>query len=210
MRPAYSVLAYFAAGLATITAAPATAASIVGGSTSVTLTAAPTLTSLGIAVAPTGTATAMTNSSGQPVVTFPITGGSTNQMTGAATIFHDGSGLLFTSGTNSLGVGNFVIDTMSLLISGYATANGSTTADVPLFSIGAGNTLLLTQQASSAFGTVFDVNIPAGTQVGVARVNPITAAVPEPATWLMMLLGFGAIGLTVRYRRARPTSLVRA
>jgi hypothetical protein len=29
----------------------------------------------------------------------------------------------------------------------------------------------------------------------------ITAAVPEPGTWAMMLLGFGAIGLTIRRRR---------
>jgi hypothetical protein len=31
----------------------------------------------------------------------------------------------------------------------------------------------------------------------------ITQAVPEPGTWAMMLLGFGAIGLTIR-RRQRP------
>lgn len=31
--------------------------------------------------------------------------------------------------------------------------------------------------------------------------NAFTAAVPEPATWAMMLLGFGMIGAAVRYRR---------
>jgi hypothetical protein len=30
---------------------------------------------------------------------------------------------------------------------------------------------------------------------------PVPGAVPEPATWAMMLLGFGAIGLTMRRRR---------
>jgi hypothetical protein len=34
-------------------------------------------------------------------------------------------------------------------------------------------------------------------------VTILTAAVPEPATWAMMLLGFGAIGLSMRKRR-RP------
>lgn len=31
----------------------------------------------------------------------------------------------------------------------------------------------------------------------------ISAAVPEPGTWAMMLLGFGAIGLTIRRRRVK-------
>jgi len=30
------------------------------------------------------------------------------------------------------------------------------------------------------------------------------AAVPEPATWAMMLLGFGAIGFTMRRRKDLP------
>lgn len=38
------------------------------------------------------------------------------------------------------------------------------------------------------------------------RVNEaVTAAVPEPATWGMMILGFGAIGAAARRRRARGT-----
>lgn len=37
--------------------------------------------------------------------------------------------------------------------------------------------------------------------------EPIAGAVPEPATWAMMLLGFGAIGMTIRRskRRGRAT-----
>jgi hypothetical protein len=30
------------------------------------------------------------------------------------------------------------------------------------------------------------------------------AAVPEPATWALMLMGFGAIGASMRWRRRRP------
>jgi hypothetical protein len=36
-------------------------------------------------------------------------------------------------------------------------------------------------------------------------VTSVPAAVPEPATWAMMLVGFGAIGGTLRSRRGRPT-----
>ena len=35
--------------------------------------------------------------------------------------------------------------------------------------------------------------------------NLITAAVPEPATWAMMILGFGMIGAGLRYRRGRTS-----
>lgn len=38
----------------------------------------------------------------------------------------------------------------------------------------------------------------------------VTAAVPEPATWAMMLIGFGAMGLTVRRRRRTINPLLSA
>src|SRR3989337_3011287 len=34
------------------------------------------------------------------------------------------------------------------------------------------------------------------------------ATVPEPATWAMMLLGFGAVGATMRFRRRRTSPLL--
>jgi len=37
---------------------------------------------------------------------------------------------------------------------------------------------------------------------------PVSAGVPEPATWAMMLLGFGAIGFAMRRRRKQePDSM---
>ena len=35
-------------------------------------------------------------------------------------------------------------------------------------------------------------------------INPVVAAVPEPATWAMMLLGFAGIG-TMAYRKRRAS-----
>lgn len=59
--------------------------------------------------------------------------------------------------------------------------------------------------------------------IGAANPNPdsyadgfklssikVNAAVPEPATWAMMLLGFGAIGLSVRARRRSGIAVLAA
>jgi hypothetical protein len=42
--------------------------------------------------------------------------------------------------------------------------------------------------------------------IGVAdlrqvRIGGVAAAVPEPGTWALMLLGFGAVGVSMRRRR---------
>jgi len=58
-------------------------------------------------------------------------------------------------------------------------------------------------------GTSFRVNTQgAGLLTGLVRASatPVTPAVPEPATWAMMLLGFGAIGYSMRSAR-RKTKL---
>jgi hypothetical protein len=36
----------------------------------------------------------------------------------------------------------------------------------------------------------------------------VNSAIPEPATWLMMILGFGALGAAMRSRRAKTTLAV--
>jgi len=36
----------------------------------------------------------------------------------------------------------------------------------------------------------------------------LNGAVPEPATWAMMLLGFGAIGMVARRRRTQVLSKI--
>jgi PEP-CTERM motif len=38
--------------------------------------------------------------------------------------------------------------------------------------------------------------------VAVTAIAPVTGAVPEPATWAMMLIGFGGMGVSLRRRRA--------
>ena len=61
---------------------------------------------------------------------------------------------------------------------------------------------------SSSYRGVF--NVPAGTATFVERVTisgPNVPAVPEPASWMMMVAGFGLVGAAIRRRRV-PQSLV--
>ncbi|WP_114228818.1 MULTISPECIES: PEPxxWA-CTERM sorting domain-containing protein [Sphingomonas] len=44
----------------------------------------------------------------------------------------------------------------------------------------------------------------------ITATTAIPSAVPEPATWLTMLIGFGAIGASIRLRRRRPTAVAAA
>jgi len=74
--------------------------------------------------------------------------------------------------------------------------------------------LLATINGSTYYGYAFTTNtilnsIGFSTVPGAAitATTAIPAAVPEPATWLMMLVGFGAIGAAMR--RRRPTAMLR-
>jgi hypothetical protein len=85
-------------------------------------------------------------------------------------------------------------NTLDLLLSSsynpaYITANGGTTASAEtalLSAIGSGRAYL------NIHSTTF----------GGGEIRGFLVAVPEPASWALMLLGFGAIGIAVRRRRA--------
>ena len=78
---------------------------------------------------------------------------------------------------------------------------------------GSGTIFFFFQQgAFGAFGAYSDVGFPVGTP-GAGNGAPATltvsdsaAAVPEPATWAMMLLGFGGLGTALRRGRAAAYS----
>jgi hypothetical protein len=179
---------------------------LVGGVTQVTLTSAPTLTSLGLTVAPTGTATVFTNSSGIPVASFNITGNSPANL-----IFHDGSGLRFSAGGANLAISNFLINTNTNTISGTVIANGALVGNgISLFNIGSGLTLTLSSTALGAFGSTFGLNQATVTAlstavIGTARIIP-ASEVPEPGTLLLLLSGAAVAGPALRRRLARAKS----
>lgn len=129
---------------------------------------------------------------------------------------YSGSGTITTNGATATA------------ISGTATDGTFTSAILGLSSFAAAdNTLYLTDPyvtfAGLSFSTAFaDFNlfnyVPSATDYALidSRLNPQgfadpstvaqveVSAVPEPATWAMMLLGFGAVGVSVR--RSRKTN----
>jgi hypothetical protein len=70
----------------------------------------------------------------------------------------------------------------------FVTAHGGTTA-------GAEAALLSAIAAGESYLNIHTQNFTGG------EIRGFLVAVPEPATWSMMLLGFGAIGLAMRRRR---------
>jgi hypothetical protein len=175
---------------------------IIGGGTQVTLTSAGTLTGLGLTFTPYGTASVIP-APGDPIVNFLITGGTRDTGSGDLIVRHDGSGLDFTAGGSTLRIGDFLIDTAAGLVSGSAIANGSALGVVPLFTLGDDLKLLLTSQAAGAFTSVFGAPDLTGTEIGTALVVPVFAAVPEPAAWALMIGGFMVVGMTARKQRTR-------
>ena len=47
-------------------------------------------------------------------------------------------------------------------------------------------------------------------QDGTTELVQVAEAVPEPATWAMMLLGFGAVGFAMRRRKQMELTFRRA
>ncbi len=107
------------------------------------------------------------------------------------------------------------------------TNNGSTSTQMALFSLGGGAFALPITASGSVVAPIIDPanwapNVTSmdgfrfhfGADAYYAAIDNLTftisninvgAAVPEPATWLSMILGFGLIGTAARRRTARST-----
>ena len=82
----------------------------------------------------------------------------------------------------------FATDGSSVTVLQTVNANVEVPFDRIESVLGAGD-IPVTVDSSNVFNAVW------------ARFSPSTAAVPEPSTWAMMLLGFGAIGWVLRRRK---------
>ncbi len=71
------------------------------------------------------------------------------------------------------------------------------------FPVGTINGLTFTTSPGASFGFGENLNIRTGTTF---TFSTLAAAVPEPASWAMMLMGFGAMGYAMRRRRYRITA----
>lgn len=84
----------------------------------------------------------------------------------------------------------------------FASGAGARVFDKLWFSTNLGNSLMLLDNIE-----VSAASVPPVMPGPIPDVGPVTGAVPEPATWAMLIPGFGLIGTTMRRRRTgvRPT-----
>jgi len=152
------------------------------GSTDLTLdpAAAGALTSLGVAVAPIGPATALPGGE----ISFPITGGRANTSTFAGSIRHSG-GISLTKGMTVVELTNFTINVdgepdLTAVLNGGDRVSildldlSALTADVSGLDITLGNASAgLTAAAAGALSAAFGAPIPAGLTLGSATVKAV-------------------------------------
>jgi len=148
--------------------------SILGGATAVTLSSAWTLQSLGVDVAPLGSA-AVDASGADPVASFPITGGTVGPGSDLV-ILHQGSGLELSDSAGTLDLQNFRIDVQNGVVDADVAVNGQSAGNVAVFALDAdGSTLTLTPAAAG----VVDQTL------GTTAITPdvvIGSAAPWPVT----------------------------
>jgi hypothetical protein len=131
----------------------------------------------------------------------------------------DGTGILTTSDMSSINpLNGFEAQTITGItgtfngseitgLAGVFGANNLFYSTGPFFVDGNGLGFTTAGISANLFvtnGTSYRVNTQgAGLLTGLvtASATPLAAAVPEPATWAMMLLGFGGMGVALRRRR---------
>jgi len=169
------------------------------------LTAASTAANAAVTIGSTGgtngtTTAIVTDGVGQPnKVEFDTTNAVAGSLSNWFNFFSDGSNLGVFSATTATNPAS-TISLLQLFTGGTMTTPGASLVN----SIsGSGNSLTLTSALTPNTWYTFQYS---GTLATAGNVSgPASfytqAAVPEPATWGLMLLGFGGMGLIMRRRR---------
>ncbi|MFL6726951.1 MAG: PEPxxWA-CTERM sorting domain-containing protein [Sphingomicrobium sp.] len=89
--------------------------------------------------------------------------------------------------------------------SGWTLANSTPS---PIQQNANANTQYILHGNGSAFGAVMIHSTGAIFEVKQNSINLVSAAVPEPGTWGLMLLGFAGIGMAMRRSRRRSATLM--
>ncbi len=170
---------------------------ITGGVTTVSLSSSTLSLLQSLFTIGTVAPTMLTTPGGVATVNFPITGGDTS----TGIIDHSG-GLTLTGVSTPSGVGttvttqNYVIDLNTAKLTSEVIVNsGAPLMNVPLFDIGAGNSLTVDSALAGELVTVFGVPNLVGATIGTATVSPLTSATPEPSSIALLALGIPAVWL---------------
>ena len=114
----------------------------------------------------------------------------------APTGFQDGTVYLTEAGGGFSDAFTLVNDPASNQVNAYFISDGASADEMSRF-ITATRTISLPET-----GNWQDVSDFFGQQTGFAQIISDVDAVPEPATWALMILGFGAIGAALRRHRS--------
>ena len=128
-------------------------------------------------------------------------------LNGASTVIVNVSGTAITLNDNFLGNSQYLGEKVIWNFADATALNLSTAWKGSVLAPKAAGTIGNYIEGSAVFGSLI--------QSGVIHLNtynggftpPAAAGVPEPATWAMMIFGFGAIGSAIRYRGARRRGL---
>jgi Domain of unknown function (DUF4394)/PEP-CTERM motif len=123
----------------------------------------------------------------------------------------------YTNNDNLAGTGTtlFVLDSANDILATQNAATGVLTRVGALgINIGARTSFDISGSANNTFvqagNTLYNINLSTGALSAIGTTDRVlfglSAAVPEPATWAMMVIGFGAVGAAARSsRRKRNT-----
>lgn len=122
------------------------------------------------------------------------------------------AGYTFNDNNPATGTTLFVLDSANDILATQNAATGVLTAVGSLgVNIGARTSFDISGANNNAFvqagNTLYRINLTTGLLSSIGNTDRtlfgLTAAVPEPSTWAMMMIGFGAVGAAARSSRRR-------